>query len=75
MRTTISTYFAPNKTIRGLDDLIKTGASDPLRDFGEAARAELQALTSSQCTDSEVRIISRHGSFANFGIKGALASS
>src|ERR1700758_384798 len=41
-----SCYFAPNKTIRDLDDLIKTGASiDPLRDFGEAARAELQALT------------------------------
>ena len=42
---TVETYFAPNKTIRELRELIKSGAGiDPLKDFSEAAREELQAF-------------------------------
>jgi hypothetical protein len=44
MRTTIDTYFAPNKTIRELHELMKSGTGiDPLNDFSEAAREELRA--------------------------------
>jgi hypothetical protein len=44
MRTTIDTYFAPNKTMRELHDLIKSGTGiDPLKDFSDAAREELRA--------------------------------
>jgi hypothetical protein len=47
METTLSTYFAPNMTIRELHELTKSGAVlDPLRDFSEAARDELRAFTS-----------------------------
>jgi hypothetical protein len=47
MRTTIETYFAPNKTMRDLNDIIKTGtALDPLKEFSEIVREELQLLTS-----------------------------
>jgi hypothetical protein len=47
MDTTITTYFAPNKTIRELHDLTKSGVEmDPLKDFSEAAREELGAFTS-----------------------------
>jgi hypothetical protein len=47
MDATIGTYFAPNKTIRELHELMKSGAGiDPLKDFSEAAREELQAFTS-----------------------------
>ena len=48
MRTTIDTYFAPNKTIRELhDELVKSGSAfDPLKDFSEMAREELRAFTS-----------------------------
>ena len=46
MEATISAYFAPNKTIRELHDLMKSGTGiDPLNDFSEAARAELRAFT------------------------------
>ena len=46
MEATISTYFAPNKTIRELHDLMKSGAGiDPLKEFSEAAREELRAFT------------------------------
>jgi hypothetical protein len=46
VEATVDTYFAPNKTIRELHELIKTGAGiDPLKDFSEAARQELQAFT------------------------------
>ena len=45
MRTTTETYFEPNKTVRQLHELIKTGVGiDPLKDFSEAARAELRGL-------------------------------
>lgn len=44
MRVTIDTYFTPNKTVRELNELIKTGtALDPLKAFSEAAREELRA--------------------------------
>ena len=47
MRATIDTYFAPNKTIRELHELMKSGAGiDPLKEFSEAAREELRAFTS-----------------------------
>lgn len=43
MRITLETYAAPNKTIPELSDLIKGGTGiDPLKEFGEAARQELQ---------------------------------
>jgi hypothetical protein len=46
MLTTIDTYFAPNKTIRELNDVIKSGEGiDPLKEFSEAAREELRAFT------------------------------
>ena len=46
MRATIDTYFAPNKTIRELHELVMSGTGiDPLKDFSEAARDELQAFT------------------------------
>jgi hypothetical protein len=46
--TTIDTFFAPNKTIRELHDVIKGGGPpiDPLREFSEAARQELRAFPS-----------------------------
>jgi hypothetical protein len=45
MEATVDTYFAPNKTIRELRELIKSGAGiDPLKDFSEAAREELWAF-------------------------------
>jgi hypothetical protein len=44
---TVSTYFTPNKTIRELHELMKSGAGiDPLREFSEAAREELGAFSS-----------------------------
>jgi hypothetical protein len=44
---TVDTYFTPNKTIRELRELIKSGAGiDPLKDFSEAAREELRAFAS-----------------------------
>ena len=48
VEATVDTYFAPNKTIRELRELIRSGGGiDPLKDFSEAAREELQASTSS----------------------------
>jgi hypothetical protein len=48
VRATVDTYFAPNKTMRELHELMKSGAAaiDPLKDFSEAARAELRASPS-----------------------------
>jgi hypothetical protein len=46
MEATISAYFAPNKTLRELHDVMKSGAGiDPLKDFSEAAREELRGVT------------------------------
>jgi hypothetical protein len=45
--TTIGNYFAPNKAIRELHEMMKSGTGiDPLKDFSEIAREELQAFTS-----------------------------
>jgi hypothetical protein len=45
VRTTVDTYFAPNKTIRELHELMKSGAGiDPLKEFSETAREELRAF-------------------------------
>ena len=45
MRITVDTYFDPNKTMRELRDLIKSGAAiDPLQEFSEAAREELRTF-------------------------------
>jgi len=44
VNATLDTYFAPNKTIRELHELMKSGGAviDPLKDFSEAAREELR---------------------------------
>jgi hypothetical protein len=47
MQTILDTFFAPNKTLAELHELIRSGAAlDPLKDFGEAAREELQMFPS-----------------------------
>jgi hypothetical protein len=47
VKATVDTYFAPNKTIQELHELIESGAGiDPLKDFSEAAREELRVFTS-----------------------------
>lgn len=47
MRATIETYYAPNMTLRQIDETIKTGTGiDPLKEFSEIARAELRNLAS-----------------------------
>jgi hypothetical protein len=46
LRATVDTYFEPNRTIVELHEVLKTGAGvDPLREFSEAARKELSALS------------------------------
>ena len=44
MRSILDTYFAPNRTIADIRDVVKRGGSeiDPLKDFAEAAREELR---------------------------------
>ena len=45
MGSIIEPYFAPNRTVADLRELVKTGAGvDPLKDFSEAAREELRAF-------------------------------
>jgi hypothetical protein len=45
VRSIVETYFAPNRTIADLRELVKTEAGvDPLKDFSEAAREELRAF-------------------------------
>jgi len=47
MQFTMETYFAPNKTMRELNDVIKSGTGvDQLKAFSEAAREELNARRS-----------------------------
>ena len=41
-RMIVNTYLAPNKTFPELRDMVNSGAIDPLRDFSEACREELQ---------------------------------
>jgi hypothetical protein len=43
---TVNAYFTPNKTIRELHQLMKSGAGiDPLKEFSEIAREELRAFS------------------------------
>ena len=45
MDSIIETYFAPNRTVADLRELVKAGQGvDPLKDFSEAAREELRAF-------------------------------
>jgi hypothetical protein len=47
MRMTIETYYAPNRTLRQIHEIIKSGTDiDPLKEFSEVARAELRHLAS-----------------------------
>jgi hypothetical protein len=42
---TIAAFSTPNRTISEIHDLLRSGAGiDPLKDFAEAARAELQGF-------------------------------
>ena len=42
---TVEAFFAPNKTMRELHELVKSGVEiDPLREFSEAAREEVLAF-------------------------------
>ena len=45
-RMIVDTYFLPNKTLPELRAMTASGALDPLGDFSEACREELDALTS-----------------------------
>jgi hypothetical protein len=45
-RMIVDTYFLPNKTLPELHAMIASDELDPLRDFSEACREELEALTS-----------------------------
>ena len=41
-RLIVNTYLAPNKTFPELRDMVNSDAMDPLRDFSEACRDDLQ---------------------------------
>ena len=43
-RMIVNTYLVPNKTFPELRDMVNSGAMDPLRDFSEACREEIQRL-------------------------------
>ncbi len=46
MDSIIETYFAPNRTVADLREIVKTGGGvDPLKDFSEAARQELRGFS------------------------------
>jgi len=47
MFLTVETYFASNRTIRELHELMKSGGIDPLKEFAEAPREELRAAVRS----------------------------
>lgn len=40
----VETYLAPNKTFCDIEELRKSGALDPLKEFSEACRQELRRL-------------------------------
>lgn len=42
--TATDAYFMPNKTIHEVHDMVKNKAIDPLKEFSEAARDELQTI-------------------------------
>ena len=43
-RMIVNTYLEPSKTFPELWDMVNSGAMDPLRDFSEACREEIQRL-------------------------------
>jgi hypothetical protein len=46
MKATLDTYFAPNKTVSEVHEMMKSGTGiDPLKDFSDAAREELRTLS------------------------------
>jgi hypothetical protein len=45
-RMIVDTYFLPNKTLPELRAMMASDALDPLREFSDACREELDALTS-----------------------------
>jgi len=45
-RMIVDTYFLPNKSLPELRAMLASDTLDPLRDFSEACREELNALTS-----------------------------
>jgi hypothetical protein len=46
MHSALDIFFAPNKTIRELHEIVKSGGTDldPLKEFSELARAQLRSL-------------------------------
>jgi hypothetical protein len=45
MRSVVDAFFAPNKTVREIHDMMQSGAGiDPLKQFSEIARKELHAM-------------------------------
>lgn len=46
VRMIVNTYFAPNKTLPELRGMLSSPAIDPLREFSESCRNELQVLNS-----------------------------
>ena len=42
--TVVETYFAPNRTLREVHDMLESEQMDPLRGFSEACRDELRSL-------------------------------
>jgi hypothetical protein len=45
MRSILDTYFAPNRTVADIRDIVKNGGGvDPLKNFAESAREELHAF-------------------------------
>jgi hypothetical protein len=47
VRVIIQTYLAPNKTFRDIEEILDNEAMNPLRDFSNACREELQREASS----------------------------
>jgi hypothetical protein len=41
VRLVIETYFEPNKTLRELREILRSGHIDPIREFSEACRIDL----------------------------------
>jgi hypothetical protein len=51
LRMVVDAYALPNKTLPELHAMVGSGALDPLRDFSEACREELGALTPAVSAD------------------------
>jgi hypothetical protein len=55
MDSIIETYFAPNRTIADLREIVKGGQGvDPLKDFSEAAQEELRAFAPKRGSAAQV---------------------